>query len=62
MAKEIKEKSELSVQMDEAAIAAAEELKKIKTAEEVAAWMKRWYMKAGYKRLSRELMKFYKAV
>lgn len=60
MAKEMKEKSEIAIEMDAAAKAAAEELKKVKTAEEVAAWMKRWYMKAGYKRLSRELMAFFK--
>jgi len=60
MAKEQKDKSEIAIEMDKAGKLAAEELKKIKTAEEVAAWMKRWYMKAGYKRLSRELMAFHK--
>lgn len=59
MTKEVKEKSEIAAEMDAAGKVAAEELKKIKTAEEVAAWMKRHYMKAGYKRLSRELMKFF---
>ncbi len=59
MAKEVKEKSEIAVEMDAAGKLAAEELKEIKTAEEVAAWMKRHYLKAGYKRLSRELMKFF---
>lgn len=60
MAKEPKEKSEIAIEMDAAAKLAAEELKKLKTAEEVAAWMKRHYMKAGYKRLSRELMAHFK--
>ena len=60
MAKELKEKSEIAIEMDEASKLAAEELAKVKTAEDVAAWMKRNYMKAGYKRLSRELMKFFK--
>ena len=60
MPKEVKEKSEIAMEMDAAGKLAAEELKKIKTAEEVAAWMKRHYMKAGYKRLSRELMAFFK--
>ena len=60
MAKEEKEKSDLSKQMDDAAKEAASELANVKTAKEVAAWMKKWYMKAGYKRLSRELMNHFK--
>ena len=55
-----KEKNEVVAQMDADAVIAAEDLKTCKTAEDVAKWMKKHYMKAGYKRLSRELMKFYK--
>jgi len=60
MAKELKEKSEIAAEMDAAGKLAAEDLKKVKTAEDVAKWMKANYMKAGYKRLSRELMAFFK--
>ena len=60
MPKEVKEKSEIAIDMDAASKLAAEELKSVKTAEEVAQWFKNHYLKAGYKRLSRELMAFFK--
>jgi len=44
-------------EMDAAAEKAAVEFKPTWSAEEVAKWMAKWYMKAGYKRLSRILLK-----
>lgn len=45
--------------MDEAAVEAKEELKKLLKANpdgvEICNWVKKWFMKAGYKRLGRLL-------
>lgn len=43
-------------QMDEAAEAAKKELKATWTAKQVAEWWKKWFMKAGHKRLGRILV------
>ncbi|MBU1862921.1 MAG: hypothetical protein KKH94_04555 [Candidatus Omnitrophica bacterium] len=46
-------------QMDEAAVQAKAELEKhfaIWSAKDLAGWWKRWYLKAGHKRLGRLLV------
>jgi hypothetical protein len=50
------EKEDIRAKMDEAAQRAAAEFQVTWTAQQVAAWMKKYYMTAGYKRLSRILM------
>lgn len=52
-----------TAKMDAAAIDAANELKNMSLADEadldqVAAWFKSWYLKAGYKRLARLVMEY----
>jgi uncharacterized protein YehS (DUF1456 family) len=47
---------EIMAEMEEAAAKAAVEFQVTWTAEQVAAWMKKWYMTAGYKRLSKILL------
>jgi len=44
-------------EMDAAAEQAAKEFQVTWTAEELAKWLKKWYMKAGYKRLNRIIFK-----
>ena len=51
------ELDEISQKMDAASKEAAKELPKCKTAKDVANWMRKWYPTAGYKRLSRELIR-----
>jgi len=59
---EKKSKEEIMREMDAAADEAAVELTGLdQTAVKlVASWMKRWYMKAGYKRLGRILTRYAK--
>jgi len=45
-----------SEQMDAEAAKAAQELQAVQTAQDVANWMRKWYVKAGYKRLSRLIL------
>lgn len=56
---EKKSKEEVAAEMDAAAKVAEGELKKLdkKSVETVAAWVKKHYLKAGYKRLGRLLVK-----
>lgn len=42
--------------MDAAAAKAAKEFQATWSAKEVATWFKKWYMEAGYKRLSKILI------
>lgn len=57
--KEPKEKNEMQVAMDEALVEATKELSTLKTAADVASWLRKWFMKAGYKRLNRALMAYF---
>lgn len=56
---EQKSKEEVMKEMDEAALVAEKELAKIdkKAIEVIAKWIKANYMKAGYKRLCKLLLK-----
>jgi len=51
---------EIMAKMEEAAKQAEKEFKKTWTGVEVAAWMKKWYATAGYKRLSKIILAAYK--
>ena len=48
--------------MDEAARQAAEEFEKLpeETKKQASAWIKKWYLKAGYKRLGRLMVAYAK--
>ena len=46
-------------EMEAAANEAAKEIPQLKEAQDVAKWLKKWYLKAGYKRLNRILMQYY---
>lgn len=56
---EKKSKEQIVKEMDEAAVIAQKELGKLdrKSVEVVSAWVKKHFMKAGYKRLGRLLVK-----
>jgi len=49
--------NEVMANMQAAADEAAKEFQATWTAKEVAVWMKKWYMKAGYKRLCKILLR-----
>ena len=51
--------NDLQVQMDAASIEATKELQKNWTAQLLVDWLRKWYLKAGYKRLCRALFAFY---
>lgn len=53
------EKTKMQQAMDSAAVSAAKELSPCKTVAEVADWWRRWYLKAGHKRLARLLMEIH---
>lgn len=44
-------------QMDAAAAEAMKEFKPDWSAQELVAWINKWYMRAGYKRLTQALLK-----
>lgn len=56
---ETKDKEQIMKEMDEAANLAEKELSKVdkKSIEVVGGWIKKHYLKAGYKRLCRMLIK-----
>lgn len=51
-----REKTDMHPEMTEAADEAGVELLTLHTKEEIGDWMRRWYRKAGYKRLCLLLM------
>lgn len=53
------EKFKMQQGMDSAAQKAAAELPSFTTVAEVADWWRRWYLKAGHKRLARLLMEIH---
>jgi hypothetical protein len=53
-------KEEIMAKMNKAASDAEAEFKTTWTGKQVAEWMKKWYMQAGYKRLCKILLAQYK--
>lgn len=52
-------KKEIAAEMDAALEKARVEIPSLKDAQDVAKWIAKWYLTAGYKRLNRALMQYY---